>query len=105
MRRHDLIWGDSFFDPCFERGLHVEGEGARPAAAMRGAGSHEQSIKAIDIRAAAEQFHDALVVIDAVLGGYELIAPAVPVKEFAAPSAELAKIRVGGIHDRPELRL
>src|SRR5207244_7947528 len=85
MCRHDRFGRDAAFQPLFERGLHVECIRTGPAATMRHPRRHEQPVKALHVSddrgsilsSYPEKRQDALVVVDAVLRGDQLVAPAV----------------------------
>src|SRR5262249_32403330 len=53
----------------------------------------------------SEERNDALVILDAVLRGDQLIAPAVVLEQLPAVLPEFAKVRIGGVENRCELPL
>src|SRR5437867_9757765 len=71
---------------------------------MSHSGSHEQAVKTLDVAAAAEERHHALVVVATVLRGDQLVAPAVVLEQLAAALPELPEIWIGGVEDRSKLR-
>ena len=57
------------------------------------------------LSSAAKEPDDALVIVDAVLRGDQIVVPAVVLKQLAAALPECAQIGVGGVEKRRELRL
>src|SRR6185436_5071105 len=81
------------------------------AAAMGTLGRDAHTLEAVIVPkgfrptpiAAAEERHDALVVVDAVLRGDQLVVPPVVLDQLAAAPAELPQVRIGRVEDRREL--
>src|SRR5262249_10243767 len=104
VRRDDLRRRAPLFDPLLERhpGRTGGDRGPLPAPAVRHPRRQEQAKELGRPVVIPELHHDALIVVDSVRGGDELVVPAVVTDELATARLEGAEVRVRRVeHELP----